>query len=194
MQHLAYSDEGIAGYVSAAAATGLAPFYRLYGPDAFWVIVFKEQFQQQSEWCWAASTVSITQFYDPTTAWTQCTIVNQQFNSSACCVDPSSTACNQPWYPDKALTATGHLAGSTGSLSLSDLEGQIVASRPVSIGIDWNGGGGHNPVITGFDQDIAGGPTIDIQDPIFGPSTQDFATFPSTYHGGAQWASSFLTK
>jgi hypothetical protein len=158
------------------------------------VIAFKEQIQQQTEWCWAASTVSVTQFYDPATAWTQCQLVNQQFNSSACCVDGSSDACNQPWYADRALTATGHLAGSAGSLSISDLAGQIVASHPVSIAIYWNGGGGHNPVITGIDQDVAGGSTIDVQDPIFGPSTQDFNTFPSTYHGGASWGDSFLTK
>jgi hypothetical protein len=126
---------------------------------------------------------------------TQCLLVNEQFNNSSCCIDGSTPVCNQPWYPDRALTATGHYAGAAGALSMNDLADQIVASHPVSIDIDWTGGGAHNPVITGFDQDVPGGsPTIDVQDPIFGPSTQDFNTFPGTYHGGASWGSSHFTK
>ena len=194
VQVLGYNDEGITGYVATVNGTGVTPFYRLYGPDAYWVIALMEQYQLQSNWCWSASTVSITQFYDPATIWTQCKLVNQQFKLSSCCVTGGSLVCNQPWYPDKALAETGHFAGSTGPLSLKDLISQLVASHPVSIRIGWIGGGGHNPVITGFDQDAPGGPTIQVQDPIFGTSTQDFNTFPHTYHGGASWTDSFLTK
>src|SRR5262249_33999150 len=103
VQHLGYHDEGITGYVAAAFATGLTAFSRLFGPDAAHQIVFTEQFQQQSEWCWSATTVSVDKFYNPSSALTQCALVNQQFNSATCCVNGASSACNQPWYLDKTL-------------------------------------------------------------------------------------------
>lgn len=190
--HLGYNDEGVTGYVSSGAATGLIPFYRLYGPRVFRVIPFQEQPQQQSEWCWSASTVSITRFYDPASTWAQCALVNEQFTLTTCCTNGSSPDCNQPWHADRALAATGHLAGTSGSLSLDDLADQLMGNHPISIAIEWIGGGGHNPVITGFDRD--GGETIFIQDPIFGPSTQDYNSFPATYQSGASWSASFLTK
>jgi hypothetical protein len=152
-----------------------------------------EQHQQQTEWCWSATTVSITSFHDPGSTWTQCSLVNQAFGQSTCCQDGSSSACNQPWYPDKALTIVGHLASSAGGKpSFQTIEDTICAGNPVSIAIYWNGGGGHNPAVDGYDDKNQ--PTIDIQDPWYGPSTQDFDTFPASYNGGASWGDSYFTK
>ena len=95
--------------------------------------------------------------------------------------------CNVPGYPDQALMLTGHFAGEMAGrpefLSGTDnsVMYQIDLSRPISIGIYWNGGGGHNPAINGYDDSNPAAPTIDIQDPIYGPSTQDFNSFPSCY-------------
>jgi hypothetical protein len=113
---------------------------------------------------------------------------------NSCCASGGSTACNQPWFLDRTLSAVGHLASHQGAISLKDLVQQLVANRPVCMRIGWFGGGGHFPVVTGFDLDVAGGPTIEIQDPIFGTSTQDFNTYPATYHGGGSWTDSYLTK
>jgi len=154
-----------------------------------------EQHQLQSEWCWSASTVSITQYYDHASTWTQCTLVNKAFGQTTCCQSGGSAACNQPWYPDKALTITGHLASTSGGKPpLQTILGEINAGRPVSIAIYWNGGGGHNPVVDGYDDTDAAAPTIDLKDPIYGATTQDFNTFPSSYQGGASWGESYLTK
>jgi hypothetical protein len=153
-----------------------------------------EQFQVQSEWCWSATTCSITKYYDPASPWTQCTLVNNAYNQNACCADGSSSACNQPWYPDRALTITGHLSSMTGKAeSLATVMRELNASRPISIAIYWFGGGGHNPAIDGYDVTSPAYPTIDIQDPIYGHSTQDFGTFPHSYNGGANWGNSYLT-
>jgi hypothetical protein len=152
-----------------------------------------EQHQDQSEWCWSATTVSITLFYNAASTWTQCLLVNQAFGQTTCCQNGSSAACNQPWYPDKALTITGHLAStSSGKPSLQTIIGEINAGHPVSIAIYWNGGGGHNPAVDGYDNTAV--PTIDLQDPWYGPSTQDFNTFPGSYQGGATWGESYFTK
>ena len=175
----------------------------LYAPggQALWASGFsfylelKEEPQQQSNWCWSATTVSITIYYDPATTWTQCTLVNKALNQTTCCQNGSSNNCNKPWYGDQALGITGHLNSATGgSLSLSTVMKEIRGSRPISIAIYWNGGGGHNPAIDGFDATDPASPVIEIEDPIFGPSTQDFNSFPTTYQGGANWGNSFLTK
>ena len=68
---------------------------------------------------------------------------------------------------------------------------EIDKGRPISIRIAWNGVGAHNIAIVGYDSNLL--PRIDIQDPIYGFTTQDYSTFPSTYHGGAKWTTTYLT-
>jgi len=153
-----------------------------------------EQHQQQTEWCWLATTVSITLYYNPSATWTQCTLANTMLNQTTCCTNGTSSACNQPGYPDQALTTTGHLASTAmGKPSFQTIINQIEAAHPVSINIQWDGGGGHNPATDGYDDSDIANPTIDIQDPWYGPSTQDFNSFPSTYNGGATWYESYFT-
>jgi hypothetical protein len=154
-----------------------------------------EQHQQQDEWCWLATTVSITNYYDPASTWTQCSLANTELNQTTCCINGSSSACDQPGYPDRALTTTGHLASTAfGKPSFQTIIDQIEAGHPVSINIQWNGGTGHNPAADGYDNTDPAAPTIHIQDPLFGPSTQDFNTFPGSYNGGASWYESYFTK
>jgi Papain-like cysteine protease AvrRpt2 len=93
------------------------------------------------------------------------------------------------------LTITGNLASTTNaSVPFATVKGEIDNSRPISIGIYWYGGGGHNPAIDGYDDSDPSAPTIDIQDPWYGQSTQDFNSFPSTYNGGANWGTTYLTQ
>ena len=154
-----------------------------------------EQHQQETEWCWLATTVSITLYYTPSSPWTQCTLANAMLGQTTCCANGSSSACNQPGYPDQALTKTGHLASTAlGKPTLQTLVNQLEAGHPVSINIQWNGGGGHNPATDGYDNRDAATPTLDIQDPWYGPSTQDFNSFPASYNGGASWYESYFTK
>ena len=156
-----------------------------------------EQPQQQSEWCWLATTTSITLYYNPAYAGTQCSLANTELSQTTCCTSGSSSACNQPRYPDKALTTTGHLASTAmGAPTLQTIINQIEAGHPVSINIQWlpSGSGGHNPATDGYDNRDTATPTIDIQDPIYGQSTQDFNSFPGSYNGGATWYESYFTK
>ncbi len=104
-----------------------------------------EQYQQQSEWCWLATTVSITLYYDPASTWTQCLLANKELGQTTCCVNGSSTACNVPGYPILALTTTGHFASMLlKPPPLQTIMNEIEAGHPVSINIQWFGGGGHN--------------------------------------------------
>lgn len=153
-----------------------------------------EQHQQQTEWCWSATSVSISLFYNPASTWTQCTLVNQAFGQTTCCQNGGSAACNNPWFPEKALAITGNLKTWVGSSEpFSTVMTEIDAGRPISIAIYWFGGGGHNPAIDGYDNCNPAAPTIDIEDPWYGPSTQDFNSFPHTYNGGANWGNTYFT-
>jgi hypothetical protein len=157
----------------------------------------KEQPQQQSEWCWLATTTSITLYYSPAYTGTQCSLANTELSQTTCCTNGSSSACNQPGYPDQALTTTGHLASTAmGAPTLQTIIDQIEAGHPVSINIQWipSGSGGHNPATDGYDNRDSAAPTLDIQDPWYGPSTQDFNSFPGSYNGGATWYESYFTR
>jgi hypothetical protein len=163
-------------------------------PDAR-TLQFDEQTQEQSEWCWAATTVSIAQYYDSATTWTQCTLVNRAFNLTDCCQDGGSDACNQPGDPAQALPIVGHLSSTAnGAATLATVISEINGGHPISVGIYWTGGGGHNPAISGYDNSNPAAPVIDVQDPFYGPSTPDFNTFPGQYEGGASWADTYYTK
>jgi hypothetical protein len=154
-----------------------------------------EQHQLETEWCWSASTVSITLYYNPAAPWTQCSLVNTDFHQTTCCIDGSSNECNQSGYPDQALTTTGHLLSTAmNKPTLQTVMNELENGCPVSINIQWNGGGGHNPVTDGYDNRDTANPTLDIQDPWYGPSTQDFNSFPGSYNGGASWYESYFTK
>ncbi len=154
-----------------------------------------EQHQQQTEWCWAATTVSISLYYNPASTWKQCSLVNQAFSQTTCCTDGSTPQCNQGWWPNLSLPITGNLSSYTNtSEPLSTVIKEINAGRPISIAIWWTGGGGHSIVIDGYDNCDIFAPTIDIQDPWYGHSTQDFNSFPSKYNGGATWGNTYFTK
>lgn len=107
----------------------------------------------------------------------------------------SGQTCNVTGYPDKALRWTGHYADEKNNpLTLSEVVEQIAQLRPIAIRIAWTGGGAHNPAIDGYDTAGPGDPTIDVEDPIYGHSVQDFNTFPTTYQGGATWTDTYLTS
>src|SRR5262245_35787098 len=65
--------------------------------------------QQQTNWCWAAVSNSVSRYYDPSSTWSQCTIANAELGHSSCCTNGGSAACNQPWFLDRALTRVGCL-------------------------------------------------------------------------------------
>src|SRR4051794_11090591 len=69
-----------------------------------WVrLALTEQHQQQTEWCWDASALSVHAYYDPDSTWTQCAFAGRKIGRTDCCSHPGGDACNQPNYPDEAL-------------------------------------------------------------------------------------------
>ncbi len=163
--------------------------------------------QQQTQWCWAAVSDSVSHFYDPSSIWTQCTVANAEMGQSACCVDGASAACNQPWYLDLALTRVGRLQSvSAGTLSFATVKSLLDADTPPCARQAWSGGGGHFVAIvcyfryqSGLMSGTGSGPPatadrLQISDPWYGDSIVDYATFVSGYQGTGTWTHSYLTQ
>jgi hypothetical protein len=146
----------------------------------------------QTEWCWAAVSASVSRFYAAASTWTQCAIVNQELKQTACCTEGSSSACNQPYVLENALTLVQHLMRDfAGPLTFAEIVAEIDAGRPVGLCIDWKGGGGHFVTVAGYDRN---GEMIQVKDPLFGNSQVPLATFPAGYQGGGTWSWTYLTK
>lgn len=104
------------------------------------------------------------------------------------------SACNVPWYLDKALTRTNNFVSMMGGqASFEQVRDEIDAGRPVGVRIGWNGGGGHAMVIYGYTL-VVGVEYFDIDDPIYGKSHLTVSEFASNYQGSGTWTHTYFTK
>lgn len=154
---------------------------------------FDMQAQTQSNWCWAATATSVSHFYWFISTWTQCRVANGELNRSDCCNSPVPSACNVPWYLDRALTRTNNFVSVSGPASFEQVRAQIDAGRPVGARVGWSGGGGHFTVIYGYSF-IAGTEYFDIDDPIYGKSHLSVSDFSSNYQGSGTWTHTYFTR
>jgi len=159
--------------------------------------------QQQTQWCWAAVSNSVSHFYDAGSTWTQCTIVNAELGQTTCCTNGSTAGCNQPWYLDRALTRVGCLLSmASGTLSFATVKSLINSGRPPCARQGWSGGGGHFMAIVCYFEGLLGqlagaGSTarrLRISDPWYGDSVVDYTVFVSGYQGTGTWTHSYRTQ
>jgi hypothetical protein len=155
---------------------------------------FAMQHQAQSEWCWAATSVSVSAYYDPGSGWTQCTMVNAEMGLATCCEDGSSEACNTPNVLDRPLQRADVLDHKqVGSVGYDVVKQEIDAGRPICWRIGWNGGGGHFAVIEGY-QDV-GDEWLAVDDPWWGSSDVAPSTLiGGTYQGSGSWTHTYFTR
>jgi hypothetical protein len=157
-------------------------------------LAFTMQMQTQSNWCWAATSTSVSHFYWFWSTWTQCRVANGELAHSDCCDSPVPSACNVPWYLDKALTRTHNFVSIIGQqASFQQVREEIDAGRPVGARIGWNGGGGHFMVIYGYSR-FLGMEYFDIDDPIYGKSHLAVSDFANNYQGSGTWTHTYFTK
>lgn len=148
-------------------------------PELAWVrLPFGMQPQQQSNWCWSATTVSVANYYGDNL--TQCGFANTLLSRTDCCGMGAAGPCNVPNALVAALQTAGHLASwRTGAPSFGDLQPEIDAARPVTVRIQWSGGGGHFLAVVGY---LTGSTTwVAVDDPAFGPSDLQLTTLTTAY-------------
>ncbi|ACX87868.1 hypothetical protein F6Q07_15445 [Pectobacterium parmentieri] len=146
---------------------------------------FKMQKQTQTNWCWAAVSASVGNFYR-TGSWTQCGVASASLDRN-CCNQPGP--CNIYGYLDSALQITRSYNGmNRGSLQMSAIRNQIKKGRPIGLRCAWYGGGAHFLVIYGTDGDY-----LLIADSIYGYSTHALNSFPRLYKSGGNWTDTYFT-
>jgi hypothetical protein len=155
---------------------------------------FNMQPQLASNWCWAATSNSVSHFYWFASTWTQCKIVNAELGRTDACNSPTPAGANVPWYLDKALARTNNFVSITaGQASFAQIRAEIDAGRPMGARIGWNGGGGHFMVIYGYSVWL-GQEYVDIDDPIYGKSHITLNDFSTNYQGSGTWTHYYITK
>jgi hypothetical protein len=165
-------------------------------------IPFHIEKQAATNWCWAAVAVSVSRYFKPASGWRQCglaTIVLRAADGDdapvipacGCCAKPRPRVCNQPWWLNEALDRVGCLRGKAiqGPLSFADIGRRIHRGKPVCVGIDWRGGGGHFVVISGCYKGRNGVRQLEVQDPWHGTtSSVRYSAFVSAYRRRGKWA------
>lgn len=133
--------------------------------------------QEQNEWCWAAVSKAILDYYGVNKS--QCQIADyartviswRDFGSENCCVNPSGLCnyWNYNWGNAGSIqdilrhfaSIENHGVGS--ALSLSEINSEIGGGRPFVIRWGWKSGGGHFVIGHGIS-----GSNLSYMDPWFG--------------------------
>jgi hypothetical protein len=154
----------------------------------FWIrLNFNMQHQQQDNWCWAATTVSVCIFFNPDCNWTQCSLVDAEFGRNDCCTNEGSNTqtCNKGQYLDNALSRTNNYRNMTWqSPSMNNVMQEIDEDSPLCARIEWSGGGAHAVAIYGYHFDLD---MVAIADPWYGNSDVTLSAFNNgSYQGSGE--------
>lgn len=164
---------------------------------------FSIQQQAQTEWCWAAVSVSVFLFFNDQRWPDQCKLVNDIFSAvllGDCCQDGTTDECNLGWDIQQVLYAKGHLAGQDSSPVGFDILTREVAvnKAPVVVRVEFDDGlTDHFIAIVGCDSDSSGAQFVLVADPggaNGNTSSYPFDNFPDNYRAGATWTNTYRTK
>jgi hypothetical protein len=169
---------------SASVPTGGA------GPGTSQSPLLSMQAQQETNWCWAATTSSVSRKFDSSSSWSQCNVASTTLSGSCC---TNASPCNKQWSLDAPLRVTGNLQEppSAGADAFPDVQAQLDLGNPVCCHITWNQGGGHFMAIVGYD-DTNG--DVYLDDPLYGASTVPYTSFVSSYRGSGDWDYTYHTQ
>jgi papain like cysteine protease AvrRpt2 len=163
--------------------------------DVLWngdLLSFTMQHQQQSNWCWAATSTSVAHYYNASSTWAQCEVANSQTGRTDCCGAGAATACNLAEPLDNPLAIVGHLDHAIfGTSTFAAVRGQIDVGRPLCLRVAWSGGGAHFLAAIGYNGQ--GTEMVFVDDPIYGPSDVSYNALLTSYQGSGSWTHSYFT-
>jgi Papain-like cysteine protease AvrRpt2 len=164
----------------------------------------KMEIQEETNWCWAAVAVSVHNFLNSGNGnWTQgqlATPVLQTENQIPAGVDCSQTPalCDLTAALDDALTITGNLRPGgclqNQHLVFNSIKNWVAAKLPVGARIVWWQGGAHFIVLDGYRELMSGAQQVHVQDPLYGPSFQNYDDLVADYPPGGNWQDTYLVK
>jgi hypothetical protein len=155
---------------------------------------FAMQHQDETFWCWAATSVSVAHYYENASNWTQCRMVNEERRLTTCCRDGAAPGCNVPNVLQSPLERVDVLdRWQRGSVSFDRIREEIDAGRPLAWRIQWPDGTGHFAVIEGYQS--SNRRLLAVEDPWTGSVDVPFASLQSgRYRGNGKWTHSYFTK
>lgn len=155
---------------------------------------FAMEEQEQTFWCWAATSVSVADFYANGSDWTQCRMANAELGQTMCCKHGDAKACNVPNVLDSPLKRADVLDRmKRGMVSFADIRKEIDAGRPLAWRIQWPDGTGHFAVIEGYQ--ASGGQLVAVEDPWTGSVDVPLESLVSgRYRGNGRWTHSYFTE
>ena len=116
------------------------------------VLTVPEVIQEQTQWCWSATSQAVFAYYG--TNLTQCQIANwtrQQagWGNDDCCTNPGGAICNQPNWMYGASGSIEDILSNWGiscqtysrALTQAEVETEIAHCRPFYIRWGWSTGG-----------------------------------------------------
>ena len=164
--------------------------------------------QKKSEWCWAATSVSVNRFFRADATHTQCELAGSVLEVQCCegAKPAQSEQCNTPHALHTVLGRLHLLAADPirKPLSFDAVQQQIDAGHPVCVLIKWLdkqgkvSDRGHFIAINGYRVTPSQKQFVSITDPFYGASEIDYAHFSSPQggyrDGHGVWFASFLVK
>ncbi len=149
--------------------------------------------QEFPKWCWAAIAASLGRYYR--TAERSQRQVATDLLGFDCSRLPDTPAgrerCDLYAMLDEALALVGCFSHwSPGRPTFERIRAEIDAGRPVCVQIDWSRNGAHFAVITGYHADRR---EIHLEDPLHGPSVQQYERFPGAYRSSGVWRGTYWT-
>jgi hypothetical protein len=175
------------------------------------VLPFYLEEQEMSNWCWAATSLSVAKYYNASYQDTQCQLVTKAFQDplasrfypgdgpkkpltqdQSCCKD--SSLGNYTYYITAVSEKLNLLESwSKSVITLAQILEKLMGGQPIIVRIGWDGGGGHFVVLSGqYSDKSAEGVTQDwvvINDPWSGMSFMRMVgdSFSTKYQGSGTW-------
>jgi hypothetical protein len=126
--------------------------------------------QEQTNWCWAGCCQMVFRFFGLNDV-SQCQMASREFGGD-CCAAPSSSACNQPNYPESTYYNYGFTCTpQQGAFTLGSLQAELNAGRPVEVYYSWYGGGAHVAIVRGYYDNG----DLEVNDPAYGPGRRAYS-------------------
>jgi Papain-like cysteine protease AvrRpt2 len=146
-------------------------------------------------WCWAAVAMSISRYYDPTSAVTQCSIANAMLpiangttgTVDCCSGDVEHSPCNRRFVLSAPLAFVGHYVDHGGPDPVG-VRDEISNLRPAGVHIGWPDGTGHFAVIYGYS-----GNQFYVADPKWGKFLISEAELFGWYQLDGMWTHTYYT-
>jgi hypothetical protein len=178
-------------YTNTEAAVDLSGGYTAATLPAFPI-----QQQQMRQWCWAACTSAISNFYQDGSPLTQAQLEAAMYTKPFCASGPLTESCDDTCDLATSLGYVSHLAEAFDNILPPDrVVQELAAGRPVCCQMNIPGIGGHGVVIVQAIQ--SGGRTsLQVADPGSGQiNPMYYEDFRDNYLGGyGTWDKSYTTQ